>query len=46
VLDLSTRETAAILGIAEGTVTAHVHRALTALRSVLGEMDRISGGER
>jgi DNA-directed RNA polymerase specialized sigma24 family protein len=34
-LDLSTDQTAQILRIAPGTVTAHLHRALTALRSEL-----------
>jgi RNA polymerase sigma factor (sigma-70 family) len=32
---LSTRETAETLGIAEGTVTAHLHRAVAALRREL-----------
>ena len=32
-LDLDTARTAQVLGIAEGTVTAHLHRAMTALRS-------------
>jgi RNA polymerase sigma factor (sigma-70 family) len=31
-LDLDTRQTAEALGLAPGTVTAHLHRALTALR--------------
>jgi len=31
-LDLDTAQTAQVLGIAEGTVTAHLHRAMTALR--------------
>jgi len=31
-LELSTEETAAQLGIAPGTVTAHLHRALSSLR--------------
>lgn len=34
-LDLDTRATAHALGIAEGTVTAHLHRATTSLRSQL-----------
>jgi RNA polymerase sigma-70 factor (ECF subfamily) len=33
VCDLSTQETAQVLGIAPGTVTAHLHRALTTLRN-------------
>lgn len=32
-LDLTTEQTAAALGIAPGTVTAHLHRAMTTLRS-------------
>lgn len=31
-LDLDTAQTGEVLGIAEGTVTAHLHRAMTALR--------------
>ena len=31
-LDLDTARTGQVLGIAEGTVTAHLHRAMTALR--------------
>ncbi len=31
-LDLDTAQTGQVLGIAEGTVTAHLHRAMTALR--------------
>lgn len=31
-LDLDTAQTAQVLGIAPGTVTAHLHRAMTALR--------------
>jgi len=31
-LDLDTAQTSQVLGIAEGTVTAHLHRAMTALR--------------
>lgn len=34
-LDLDTRQAADVLGIAQGTVTAHLHRATTALRSQL-----------
>ena len=37
--DLSTEQTAAVLGIAPGTVTAHVHRSLSALRSALGSLE-------
>lgn len=33
-LDLDTTQTSDALGIAPGTVTAHLHRAMTALRSV------------
>jgi RNA polymerase sigma factor (sigma-70 family) len=36
-LDLSTEQTARALGIAPGTVTAHLHRALSALESQLSE---------
>lgn len=36
-LDLDTRQTADALGIAEGTVTAHLHRATSALRARLME---------
>ena len=32
-LDLDTRQTAEALDLAPGTVTAHLHRALTALRA-------------
>jgi len=35
VLDLDTVRTAEVLGIAPGTVTAHLHRALSVLRDVL-----------
>lgn len=38
-LDQSTEETGRLLGIAEGTVTAHLHRALGTLRSRLVEAD-------
>ena len=34
-LDLDTRQTADVLGIAQGTVTAHLHRATTTLRTHL-----------
>ncbi len=34
-LDLDTRETARVLGIAQGTVTAHLARAIAALRAEL-----------
>jgi RNA polymerase sigma factor (sigma-70 family) len=34
-LDLDTRETARVLGIAEGTVTAHLARAIATLRAEL-----------
>lgn len=33
ILDLDTRQTADTLGIASGTVTAHLHRAMTTLRA-------------
>jgi len=36
-LDLDTETTADTLGIATGTVTAHLHRATTALRARLNE---------
>jgi RNA polymerase sigma-70 factor (ECF subfamily) len=36
-LDLSTEQTARALGIAPGTVTAHLHRALSALETRLSE---------
>ena len=39
VCDLSTDQTAALLGIAPGTVTAHVHRSLSALRSALASQE-------
>lgn len=38
-LDLDTRATAAALGIAEGTVTAHLARATAALRAALADYD-------
>lgn len=34
-LDLDTAQTAAVLGIAAGTVTAHLHRAMTTLRATI-----------
>ncbi len=37
--DLSTEQTASLLGIAMGTVTAHVHRSMTALRKVLSGLE-------
>ena len=37
--DLSTEQTADALGIATGTVTAHVHRALETLRSSLADLE-------
>lgn len=36
-LDLDTEQTAEVLGIASGTVTAHLHRALSALRQQVME---------
>jgi RNA polymerase sigma factor (sigma-70 family) len=38
-LDFSTERTAQILRIAPGTVTAHLHRALTALRNELAQTE-------
>jgi DNA-directed RNA polymerase specialized sigma24 family protein len=38
-LDLDTDSTAQILGIAPGTVFAHLHRAVAALRSAISEHD-------
>jgi RNA polymerase sigma-70 factor (sigma-E family) len=38
-LDLDTSATARILGIAEGTVGAHLHRAVTALRAAITSHD-------
>jgi RNA polymerase sigma-70 factor (ECF subfamily) len=38
--ELSTAETAAVMGCRQGTVKAHLHRALTALRGELAEPDR------
>jgi RNA polymerase sigma factor (sigma-70 family) len=37
--DLSTEQTGEILGIAPGTVTAHVHRAIGTLRSTLADLE-------
>jgi RNA polymerase sigma-70 factor (ECF subfamily) len=37
--DLSTEQTASTLGIAPGTVTAHVHRAIETLRASLAELE-------
>ena len=37
--DLSTEQTAEVLGIAPGTVTAHVHRALETLRASLADLE-------
>lgn len=39
--ELDTGETAATLGIAPGTVTAHLHRGLTALRERLGVREEV-----
>jgi RNA polymerase sigma factor (sigma-70 family) len=36
-LELSTEETAGALGISRGTVTAHLHRALTTLRAQISD---------
>jgi RNA polymerase sigma-70 factor (ECF subfamily) len=38
-LDLSTADTAAVLGIGEGTAKSRLARALTALRAELGQDD-------
>jgi DNA-directed RNA polymerase specialized sigma24 family protein len=38
-LDLDTQATAKVLGIAPGTVTAHLSRAVTALRGHLVTVD-------
>lgn len=38
-LELSTEETARVLGIASGTVTAHLHRALSSLRERIDEQN-------
>ena len=37
--DLSTEQTASLLGIAPGTVTAHVHRSMTTLREALSDLE-------
>ena len=43
-LELSTEETASVLGIASGTVTAHLHRALSSLRERIDEQsNEVSG---
>jgi RNA polymerase sigma factor (sigma-70 family) len=39
--ELNTSETAATLGIAPGTVTAHLHRGLAALRERLGVREEV-----
>jgi RNA polymerase sigma factor (sigma-70 family) len=39
--ELDTGETAAVLGIAPGTVTAHLHRGLSALRERLGVREEV-----
>jgi RNA polymerase sigma factor (sigma-70 family) len=39
-LELSTEETAGVLGIASGTVTAHLHRALCSLRERIDEQTK------
>jgi RNA polymerase sigma factor (sigma-70 family) len=41
ILDLDTSQTADALGIAPGTVTTHLHRALSALRNELSK-ERVS----
>jgi len=38
-LDLDTARTAAVLDIAQGTVTAHLHRAVTSLKAALSPLD-------
>jgi len=43
-LDLSTEQTAEALGVAPGTVTAHLHRALSSLRRQLTQ--EVSSHER
>ena len=43
-LDLDTEATARILGMAKGTVTAHLSRAVTTLRSQLVTEERREGG--
>jgi RNA polymerase sigma-70 factor (ECF subfamily) len=42
VVDLSEAEVARILGISEGSVKTHLHRAVTALRSALSDEERPS----
>ena len=37
--DLSTEQTASLLGIAPGTVTSHVHRSIETLRGTLAELE-------
>ena len=37
--DLSTEQTAAVLGIAPGTVTAYLHRSVAALRASLSDLE-------
>jgi RNA polymerase sigma-70 factor (sigma-E family) len=43
-LDLDTQDTAKVLGIAPGTVTAHLSRAVTTLRGHLVTLDRPEAG--
>jgi RNA polymerase sigma-70 factor (sigma-E family) len=43
-LDLDTQDTAKVLGIAPGTVTAHLSRAVTTLRGHLVTIDRPEAG--
>jgi RNA polymerase sigma-70 factor (sigma-E family) len=43
-LDLDTRQTAKVLGIAEGTVTAHLSRAVSTLRDHLTTVDDREAG--
>jgi DNA-directed RNA polymerase specialized sigma24 family protein len=38
--DFSTEEPASVLGIAPGTVTAHVHRSVATLRAALADPER------
>lgn len=45
-LDLDTATTAAVLGIAPGTVGAHLHRALTTLRHQLSDQPHVEGTQR
>jgi len=37
--DLSTEQTASVLGIAPGTVTVHLHRSVAALRASLSDLE-------